>query len=595
MTRTTKTKPSSATEATERKKATVRRKRISSPAEAYARAVVSGEIVTGRLVRLACERHLSDLADGAARGLHFDAVAEARVITFFETYLFHWKGEWSGRAFTLGLWQKFILGSLFGWKRADGLRRFRTAYDEIARKNGKSTLMGGVGLYVLTADKEDGAEVYSAATMRKQALIVFDDAKAMVKKSAQLKKRCSVFKTNISVPSTGSKFEPLGADADTYDGLNIHAAIVDELHAHKSRAMWDVLETATGARRQPLLMAITTAGFDRHSVCWEIRDYAVKVLRGIIQDDSFFAYIATLDWKSDFPELPQDDDWQDPENWIKANPGLGVSVKADDMQRLLHKAKHLPGAQNAFQRLRLNRWTEAADHWIDMEAWELATTPVVEEDLRGRPCYGGLDLSKTTDITALVWIFPPMAEGEPWKVLPRFFVPSEGMRKRVTRDRVPYDLWVGQGLIEATMTDGGKTVDYEVVRRRIRADAEMFEVREIAYDPWNAEQLVLSLKDEGYRMEEFRQGFASFSGPTKHLEELILGGKFAHGGNPVLRWMASNVAVRQDPAGNLKPDKDVSTDRIDGIVAAIMALGQSVRGDSEQRESIYETEDMMVL
>jgi phage terminase large subunit-like protein len=335
----------------------------------------------------------------------------------------------------------------------------------------------------------------------------------------------------------------------------------------------DVLDTATGARRQPLIFEITTAGYDRHSICFEHHAYSIKLLEGIVGDDAWFAFIAGAD---------EGDDWTDPEVWRKANPNLGRSVKEDDLRRKVEKALALPGAQNAFRRMHLNEWTEQAERWIDMAAWDACDLPVDLEHLRGRRCFGGLDLATTTDVTALAWVFPPEQEGEPWRVLSRYFVPAENLHRRAERDRVPYDLWAGQGFSEAT---SGNVVDYGSIEERILQDSSMFNVREIAYDPWNATHIALRLQNEGAKMVEFRQGFRSMSTPTRELEKVIVSRQLAHGGNPVTRWMASNMAVAQDPAGNLKPAKDKSTERIDGIVAIIMALGRAMVAQEERKPS----------
>jgi phage terminase large subunit-like protein len=364
-----------------------------------------------------------------------------------------------------------VVGCLFGWRRFDGLRRFRTAYCAVPRKNGKSTLSAGIALYLLVADGEQGAEVYSAATTRDQARIVFDEAKRMVGASPALKRRVGVLINNLNVAASAARFMPLSSDASSMDGLNVHGATIDELHAHKTRHVVDVLETATGARRQPLLFEITTAGYDRHSICFEHHDYSIKVLEGILQDDSWFGFIAAAD---------ENDDWTDPAVWRKANPSFGLSVKEDDLARKAEKAIALPGAQNAFRRMHLNQWTEQAERWIDLAAWDACDGPVSLELLRGRPCFGGLDLSTTTDVTALAWVFPPEHDDDLWRVLSRYFVPAENLRKRAERDRVPYDLWAAQGFIEATP---GNVVDYGAIEQRILADAALFQVKEIAYDP----------------------------------------------------------------------------------------------------------------
>jgi phage terminase large subunit-like protein len=330
---------------------------------------------------------------------------------------------------------------------------------------------------------EQGAEIYSAATTRDQARIVFDEAKRMVGSSPALKRRVQVLINNLNVEASASRFMPLSSDASSMDGLNVHGAIIDELHAHKTRHVVDVLETATGARRQPLLFEITTAGYDRHSICFEHHDCAIKLLEGTLQGDSCFAFIASAD---------EADDWTDPEVWRKANPSFGLSVKADDLARKAEKAIALPGAQNAFRRMHLNEWTEQAERWIDLAAWDACNGLVDLETLRGRTCFGGLDLSTTTDVTALAWVFPPEGDDGLWHVLSRYFVPDENLRKRAERDRVPYDLWTRQGFIEATE---GNVVDYGAIEQRILADSALFQVREIAYDPWNATHIGLRLQD----------------------------------------------------------------------------------------------------
>jgi phage terminase large subunit-like protein len=542
------------------------------PVTAYAQAVAEGGILTNRLARLACQRHLDDVCSAAARGLRFDPAAARHAIEFFG-FLRHSKGEWARQTFALAPWQAFVVGCLFGWQRSDGLRRFRTAYCAVPRKNGKSTLSAGIGLYLLVADGEQGAEIYSAATSRDQARIVFDEAKRMVGSSPALKRRVGILINNLHVAATASRFMPLSSDSSTMDGLNVHGAIIDELHAHRTRNVVDVLETATGARRQPLLFEITTAGYDRHSICYEHQDYSIKVMEGIVRDDAWFAFIAAAD---------EGDDWTDPAVWRKANPNFGLSVKEDDLARKAEKAIALPGAQNAFRRMHLNEWTEQAERWIDMAAWDACGGPVALERLRGRPCFGGLDLSTTTDVSALAWVFPPDHDDGLWRVLSRYFVPAENLRRRAERDRVPYDLWAAQGFIEATP---GNVVDYGAIEQRILADAALFQIREIAYDPWNATHIALRLQNEGATMVEFRQGFRSMAAPTRELEKLIVSRKLAHGGNPVTRWMASNVAVAQDPAGNLKPAKDKSTERIDGIVALIMAIGRAMVVQEEPQPS----------
>lgn len=554
------------------------------PVTVYARDVTGGKIVTGELVRLACERHLRDLKSASTCGLRWDLDAALHAIEFYG-FLRHWKGEWAGCQFELSPWQQFIVGSLFGWKRTDGTRRFRTAYIEVARKNGKTALLAGVGLYLLVADGEAGAEVYSAATKRDQAKLVWNDAANMVKSSPVLKKRLKVFlgKANMHMIATGSKFEPLGADADTLDGLNIHGAIIDELHAHKTRAVVDVLETATGARRQPLIVEITTAGTDRESVCWEHRTYSEQVVKRTVTDDSWFAYVATID---------DGDDWQDEKVWVKANPNLGVSAKLDKLRMEAKRAREMPGLLNAFLRLHLNVWTQQVNRWIDLAVWdENAGQFIDDEKLAGRVCYGGLDLSSVNDMTAWVMVFPHEDDPEMVDVLSRFWVPEARLRDEHNRYREQYQVWVRRGFLRTTP---GEAVDYSFIKTQILADAQKFRLVDLNIDRlFQAHQLATELMDEGLTVVGMGQGFTSMAAPVKEFQRRLLARKIHHSGNPVLRWMADNVAVKEDPAGNLKPDKANSQGKIDGIVALIMALDRAMR--HENKQSVYEERGILTL
>ena len=548
-------------------------------AERYAEDVGAGRIPAAKYVKLAVERYFDDVEHAKDRGLQFNRNHARHALKFFG-FLRHSKGEWAGKPFKLSGWQEFIIWNLFGWYRTDGTRRYRVAYIEVPRKSGKSTFGAGIGLYLFHADGEPGPEVYTAATKRDQARIVHSEAVRMVQASPNLRRSVKVYRDNICIPLTAAKYEPLGADADTMDGLNVHGAVIDELHAHKSRAVWDALETATPARRQPLLLAITTAGFDRESICWEQHEYAAKILERVIEDDSYFAFISGAE---------KDDDWTDPDIWAKANPNLDVSVKRDDLARKCRKAQEMPAAQNAFLRLHLNIWTQNESRWISAEVWDRSAGVVNAPALKGRVSYAGLDLASTTDIAAFVLIFPD--DDGSYDVLSSFWVPEDSARERSRKDRVQYDVWIRDGYIEATE---GNVTDYDVIRERIRQLAERFDIREIAIDRWNSTQLQTQLDADGFTVVPFGQGFASMGGPTRELEKLLLGGKLRHGGNPVLSWMASNVSVKQDAAGNLKPDKQKSTEKIDGIVALVMALGRAiVRPESER--SVYEDRGLLFI
>jgi len=509
---------------------------------------------------------------------HFDAKAAKRAERFFERYLTHVKGEWAGVPFKLERWQRDIVRALFGWKRQDGTRRYRTCYIEIPRKNGKSSLCAGLALYLLMADKEASAEVYSAAADREQASIIFDIAKSMVTLSRELAIRLKVFRKVIAYDKALSSYKVLSADAYTKHGLNAHGIIFDELHAQPNRELWDVLTTSTGARTQPLTVAITTAGFDRNSVCWELHEYARKVSEGIITDDSFLPVIYAAG---------PDDDWRDPAVWKKANPNLDVSISLDYLKRECAKAGNVPAYENTFRRLHLNQWTQQESRWIPMQAWESSAGELKPDLLKGKACYAGLDLSSTTDLTALVLAFP--IDGV-IKLLPFFWIPGDNLQERSKRDHVPYDLWLKQGLIYAT---DGNVIDYSFIVAKIIELRKLYALKEIAFDRWGAAKIVQDLEDLNVTVVPFGQGFASMSGPSKELLRLVLSGKLHHGGNPVLRWMADNAVVKSDPAGNIKPDKAKSTQRIDGIVASVMALDRAVRHNAGA--SVYETRGIRTL
>lgn len=533
------------------------------PVTKYARDVLDGKILAGELVQLACQRHINDLELGSMRGLYFDEKAAMRAINFFG-FLKHSKGEWAGSAVKLEPWQQFRIGSTFGWKRKkDNLRRFRTAYTEVARKNGKTTEMAGVGLYGMIADNEPGAEVYSAASKRDQAKIVFEDAARMVKKNAQLSKIITIMKNNLSCDAFDSKFEALSAEGNTLDGLNVHFGLIDEYHAHPTAEVFNVIDTGTGARRQPLIWIITTAGFDPYSPCRSMRDYAERVLRKIETDDSFFAYIASID---------EGDDWLDPTVWIKANPNLGVSVKTDDLERLAARAAAMPSQQNDFMVKRMNVWTNQEKRWLDLKTWDKCEGYVNEEELAGQDCYGGVDLSSTTDLSAFVLAFSAPEGGV--KLLPRFYLPEENIEERERQDLVGYRSWARQGFI--TLTPGA-TIDYDFILADIAAAREKFNVKEIGFDPYNALGMQQKLMQDGVPVVNVRQGFISLSPPSKEFERMVINRKLEHGGHPLLRWNVNNVSIETDPAGNIKPSKKKSRYRIDGVVASIIAIERLMR------------------
>ena len=512
----------------------------------------------------------------------FSEAAAQRAVNFFEKVLVHCDGEWAGKPFVLLPWQTELVRTLFGTLNEDGQRQYRECYVEIARKNGKSQLAAGIALYLLFADGEPGAQVYGAAGDRDQAAIVFRVAGEMVKRSPVLAKRARVIDSTkrVLVPGSASFYRAIPSDSAGSHGFNASGVIVDEVHVQPNRELIDVLKTSTGARRQPLTFYITTAGYDRNSICWELHDYACKVRDGVIVDPTFLPVLYAAE---------EADDWTAEATWRKANPSLGETVKLEYLQQQAAKAAEVPAYENTFRRLHLSQWTAQETRWLALDKWDACDALTPTDDLLGRPCYGGLDLSSTTDLSAFVLLFPDKEGG--YDLLAWHWLPEEGMHERERRDRVPYSLWARQGFLNVTP---GNVIDYEYIKAQIYALAAQYEIREAGYDPWNAMQLVLDLQTEGINMVPVRQGFASLSAPTKEFEKLVLGRKLRHGGNPLLRWEADSVTVLSDPSGNLKPvkpDRIKSTARIDGIVATVTALFSALR----HMEPVYESRGIMTF
>ncbi|GGA80782.1 lambda phage terminase A [Edaphobacter acidisoli] len=549
-----------------------------SVAEKYIRDVLAGKIVTSRLVRLQIERHVKDLKEGDKRGLVFDRDAAQHVIDFFPTFLEHVEGTLDGQTFVLEPFQQAKLWILYGWRWKDtGFRRFKFAYNEIGRGNCKSTEASGLCLYELLGIGEPGAHIYSAATDKDTARIVFDTAQLMLKRSPFLRERVTCYLDNMHIPGTAAKFEPVASGAELLLGLRPSFIVFDELHESPNAKLWEVFESAMGKRDSPLLYACTNSGYDRHSICWRKREYSVKVLEGVFQDDTWFAWICGLD---------EGDDWEDERNWIKANPGLGVMVKLKELREAAAKAKNDPASLNSFLRFRMSVWTTSDVAWMPPHIWDPCAARVVDRmALRGRSCFGALDLSTTTDISSFVMVFPPVPDDDFWYVVPEFFLPEESIQDRVKRDRVPYDVWARQGLFN--LTKNGRIIDYRAIREKIHEMAELYSIKEIMFDRWNASDLVRNLEEDGFTMVKWGQGFNDMHAPVKRLMELTLEGKWAHGGNPVLRWMALNVVIYMDPAGNMKMDKSRSKEKIDGMVASAMALGRAMQVPDAQYTRPY--------
>lgn len=508
---------------------------------------------------------------------HYDEKAADRAVRFIEQ-LKHTKGKWAGKPFWLFPWQERVVRDIFGILDERGKRQFRTAYVEIPKKNGKSELAAAVALYLLYADREPSAEVYGAAADRQQASIVFDVANQMVKMTPGLLKRSKIIgatKRIVNYSNSGF-YQVLSAEVATKHGLNVSGLVFDELHAQPNRKLYDVLTKGSGdAREQPLYFLITTAGTDRESICYELHQKARDILDGRKIDHTFYPVVYGL---------ADDEDWQDENNWYKCNPSLGQTITIERVRDMFREALDNPAEENVFKQLRLNMWVSSLTRFIPENIYNLGNEPIDLDALNGRDCYGGLDLSSTGDITALVLIFPPRDETEKYILLPFFWIPEDTIPIRVRRASVPYDVWRQQGYLMATE---GNVVHYGFIEEFIKELGEKYHIKEIAVDRWNATMLTQNLEGDGFTMIPFGQGYASMSPPTKEFYKLLMEGQIVHGGNPVMRWMAGNVVVDTDPAGNIKPTKARSPEKIDGIVAAIMALDRCIRHDTTSG-SVYD-------
>ena len=496
---------------------------------------------------------------------YFDDGRAAHVVEFFEGWLRHSKGRFAGKPFTLLPWQKLMLEELFGWVRVDNeTRRYRMAYISTAKKSGKSTILAGVGLYLLVADDEAGAEIYGAAADREQASVCFREAASMVRASPYLSQSLEVVdsRRTIAYRAQSSYYRVLPADAFRAEGLNIHGLLFDELHAQRTRDLFDSLRYGGAARSQPLLCSITTAGYDRRSICYEQYTYAKRVMEDWSYDPTFFPLIY---------EAGEKDEWTDEETWPKANPSWGVTIDPKDFAVDCREAQLSSTKENAFRRYRLNQWTAQDTRWLKMDAWH-SCDDKPPGPLDGRECWCGLDLATTYDTSAFVALFP--AEDGTFDVLCRFWIPGDNAYEREKRDRVPYSQWANDQETGLRMTDGNVT-DYDVVRRDINEFGRQYNIRQIAIDRWNATQLSIQLNQDGHDVVGFSQGIGSMSAPSKLLENLVVSGKIRHAGNKVLTYMASCAAVKIDANGNFRPvkPKPGSPERIDGIVSLIMALG----------------------
>lgn len=542
-----------------------------------------------------------------AKDSRYDKAAADFAVAFIES-LCHTKGTWAGKPFELIDWQEQIIRDLFGTLKPNGYRQFNTAYIEIPKKQGKSELAAAVALLLTCGDGEERAEVYGCAADRQQAAIVFDVAADMVRMCPALSKRVKILasqKRLIYTP-TNSFYQVLSAEAYSKHGFNIHGVVFDELHTQPNRKLFDVMTKGSGdARMQPLYFLITTAGTDTHSICYETHQKAKDIIEGRKIDPTFYPVIYGAD---------ESDDWTNPKVWKKANPSLDITVGIDKVKAACESAKQNPGEENAFRQLRLNQWVKQAVRWMPMEKWDKCAFSVDEDELEGRVCYGGLDLSSTTDITAFVLVFPPslggassvprlgdgfatsccppLDEDDKYIILPYFWIPEDNLTLRVNRDHVPYDVWERQGFLQTTE---GNVVHYGFIEKFIERLGERFNIREIAFDRWGAVQMVQNLEGMGFTVVPFGQGFKDMSPPTKELMKLVLEQKIAHGGHPVLRWNMDNIYIRTDPAGNIKADKEKSTEKIDGAVATIMALDRAIRCGNDGGASVYDDRGLLFV
>ena len=515
---------------------------------------------------------------------HYDKKKADRAVTFIEN-LCHTKGKWAGTPFWLLPWQEQLIRDIFGIVKADGNRQFRTAFVEICKKVGKSELAAAVALYLLYADNEPSAEVYGAAADRQQASIVFDVAKQMVEMSPALMKRSKLMGATRRIVnySNAGYYQVLSAEVGGKHGFSVSGLVFDEIHTQPNRQLYDVLtKGSSDARQNPLHFIITTAGNDRHSIAYELHTKAVDILEGRRVDPTFYPVVYGL---------KDDEDWEDEANWYKVNPSLGYTVDIERLRDAYREAKQNPADEVTFKWLRCNMWVSSTVAWIPDAIYMRGNEPIDVDALAGRDCYAGLDLSSTGDITALVLIFPPRNEDEKYVLLPYFWIPEETIPRRVKANSVPYDIWEKQGYI---MSTEGNVIHYDFIEKFIMDLSEKYHILEIAVDRWNATQMIQNLEGEGFTIVPFGQGFSSMSAPTKEFFRLLMEGRIIHGGNPVLRWMAGNVVIDTDPAGNIKVTKAKSKEKIDGIVAAIMALDRCIRQEG-QSGSVYDERGLLVF
>lgn len=516
---------------------------------------------------------------------HYDKAKADRAVKFIEN-LCHTKGKWAGKRFWLLPWQEQLIRDIFGIVKPDGNRQFRTAFVEICKKVGKSELAAAIALYLLYADNEPSAEVYGAAADRQQASIVFDVARQMVEMSPALMKRSKLMSATKRIVNYGNAgfYQVLSAEVGSKHGFSISGLVFDEIHTQPNRQLYDVLtKYSSDARQNPLHFIITTAGNDRNSIAFELHTKAIDILEGRRVDPTFYPVVYGL---------KDDEDWEDEANWYKVNPSLGYTVDIERLRDAYREAKQNPADEITFKWLRMNMWVSSTTAWIPDAIFMKGNEPIDMRLLEGRACYAGLDLSSTGDITALVLIFPPSNLDEKYILVPYFWVPEETIPQRVKANSVPYDIWEKQGHLLATE---GNVIHYDFIEKFICDLAEKYHILEIAVDRWNATHMIQNLEDAGFTMVPFGQGFASMSTPTKEFYRLLMEGQIIHAGHPILRWMAGNVVIETDAAENIKVTKAKSKEKIDGIVASIMALDRCLRNQGEPQGSVYDERGLLVF
>lgn len=580
------------------------------PVTDYAQRVCAGEIIAGPHVRDTCARHLRDLEEGPSRGLSWEVEWAHYVIDYFSEVLCLNGGDFEGVPFVPLDFQQFIIGSLHGWRNADGTRRFQTAYIETGKGSGKSPLAAGLGMFGLTADGEERAEIYAAATKKDQAQVLFRDAVAMADMSPELDMRLARSGSkgkeyNLAFHETHSFFRPISAD-DGQSGPRPHMGLLDEIHEHRDGRVVEMIRAGTKGRKNPLIVMITNSGTNKKTVCWEYHQYAIDVAKGAKFDDTFFSYVAAVDEGDDpfdigythDPNNPEGlaeylKDFKVPDCWYKANPALGITIQPKYLLDQVIQAKGMPGKESIVKRLNFCMWVEGESPAISFHVWQAAKADYTEADLLGRNCYAALDLGSTTDLTSLLLLFPPVRDEVEWPTLAYFWLPSEGLADKSDKDRQPYTTWRDAGWLETTP---GRAVSRLFVLQRIVQLQDRFDIECMAYDRWRIEDLKQLAEDEGLRlppMEAYGQGFKDMAPGVDEFEKRLLNGELKHNGNPVLTMCAANAVWATDPAGNRKPAKDKAVGRIDGIVTMVMACGKSI--GEKPKKSVYETRGIRSL